>query len=145
MLMTHRLLARPFALVLLALAPLGCGGEDPFQIPTNPTPAVPIVVTFNGTVTRNGAVTHTFTTQASGTVTATLQVATPEGAVVGLSLGTWNGNLCQVVLSKDSAVQGNVVTGNVSALGSLCVRLYDAGGVIAANQPVEYEVKVEHP
>ena len=120
-------------------------GEDPFETPTNPNPPVPVTETFTGTVNQNGAQTHTFSSSASGTVTATLTTLGPDSAlIIGLALGTWNGNVCQIVLPKDNATQGSVITGGVSALGNLCVRIYDVGNVTAA-EPATYEITVVHP
>ena len=137
----HRLIPR--FLVLAAVVVLASCGDDEINTPTAPTPPVPITETFSGSVTRNGAVTHSFTTQASGTVTATLTaLAADEGTKVGLALGTFNGVACQLVITKDDAVSGTVVTGAVSALGSLCVRIYDTGGL---TQTADYEIQVAHP
>jgi hypothetical protein len=120
----------------------GCG-EDPFEVPTNPTPAVPVTETFNGTVSLKGAQTHTFTTQASGTVTATLKFLVPDNTVkMGFALGTFNGSACQLVITKTDAVEATVITGAVSALGSLCVYIHDVGNLV---QPADYEIEVVHP
>lgn len=135
-------LIRTAALLAIVLASFACNSDDD-NIPTNPTPPPTTTVTFSGTVNRNGAVTHTFATQASGTVTATLTTLSPDSALrIGLALGTWNGAVCQIVLPNDNATQGTVVTGGVSALGNLCVRIYDVGNVV---DPVAYEVTVVHP
>lgn len=133
---------RSLTLVTLLLALAACGDDDPMT-PTEPTPPPTFTETFTGTVNRNGAVTHTFATQASGTVTATLTTLAPESAlIVGLSLGTWNGTACQLVITKDDATQGSVLTGGVSTLGSLCVRIYDVGNIV---DPIAYEITVVHP
>jgi hypothetical protein len=142
--MTHRLLARTLPAIALAFVATACGSDDP-TTPTTPTTPVTVTETFSGTVNQNGAATHTFTTQASGTVTATLTALSPDSAlVVGLSLGTWNGAVCQIVLANDNATQATVVTGGVSSFGSLCVRVYDVGKITAA-QPAGYEITVVHP
>ena len=51
---------------------------------------------------------------------------------VGLSLGTWTGSACQVVIANDNALQGAIVTGTVTSAASLCVRIYDIGKVTSA-------------
>lgn len=141
--MSHSVLPRA-TLCVLVLALAGCG-DDPPTTPTAPTTPTTITETFAGTVGRNAAVTHTFSTQASGTVTATLSALGPDStAVMGMSLGTWNGNICSIVLAKDDATQGSVITGGVSSNGFLCVRLYDVGNVTAA-EPFTYEVTIVHP
>jgi hypothetical protein len=132
-----------YAPVFAAVLALGACGEDPFEIPTNPTPAVPVKETFNGVVSLRGAQTHTFASGASGTVTATLKFLVPDSQVkMGFALGTWNGSSCQLVITKTDAVESTVITGAVSALGSLCVYIHDVGNLV---QPAEYEIEVEHP
>ena len=137
--MSVRILTAVAAAVIVA----GCNSTDPFEAPTNPSPPTIITETFSGTVTRNGAATHTFGTQASGTVTATLTaLVADDGTKIGLALGTFNGASCQLVITKDDAVASTVVTGAVSAVGSLCVRIYDVGNLI---QSADYEIQVSHP
>ena len=129
-----------FLAVALALGAAACGSD-----PVTPTPTTSVTVTdtFSGTLTRNGATTSPFTTAASGTVTATISSLSPDSTlVVGLALGVWNGNSCQIVFSKDTATQFSQVQGAVSSAGSLCVRLYDVGNLI---DPATYEVQVNHP
>jgi hypothetical protein len=128
--------------VMLVLALAACGTDE---LPTNPDPVAPdpVTETFSGTLTRNGAATHNFSSQASGTVTATLSALAPDSTlVIGLSLGTWNGSQCQLVITKDNATQASVVSGGVSAFGQLCVRVYDVGNITV---PVTYEISVVHP
>jgi hypothetical protein len=137
----HRLI-RHVTFLVLVLALASCGEDEP-TTPTAPTPPPTVTETFSGAVNRNGAVTHTFTTQASGTVTATLTALAPNSElIVGMSLGTWNGSVCQIVLANDNAKQASVVTGGVSSLGSLCVRIYDVGNIA---DPITYEITVVHP
>jgi hypothetical protein len=137
-----RLMPRLVATLIVVLALAACGDDDPIT-PTAPTPPTVITETFSGTVTRNGGVTHSFATQASGTVTATLTALNAgDGTRIGLALGTFNGVVCQLVITKDDAVSGSVITGAVSALGSLCVRIYDTGGL---TQSADYEIQVAHP
>jgi hypothetical protein len=130
-------------LMLVALiGVLTACSDDPIT-PTTPTPRPMVTETFSGTVNRNGAVTHNFTTEASGTVTVTLTTLGPNSAlVVGMSLGTSNGSTCTLVITKDDATQGTVVNGGVSSLGSVCVRIYDVGNIV---DPITYEITVVHP
>ena len=142
--MPHRLIVRTLPVMVLTLVLGACGDDEP-TTPTNPTPPATVTDTFSGTVNMNGATTHNFSTQASGAVTATLSTLAPDSAaVIGLSLGTWNGSSCQLVITNDRATQGSVVTGGVSSFGSLCVRVYDVGNIPSA-QPFAYEVTVVHP
>ena len=131
------------AVVLVAALTMSACGDDPFELPTNPDPAVPVTETFSGRVNIRGAQTHNFSSSASGTVTATLKFLVPDAQVrMGFALGTWNGSSCQLVITKTDAVEGTVLTGAVSALGSLCVYIHDVGNLV---QAAEYEIEVVHP
>jgi hypothetical protein len=138
-------------LVATALAAAGCG-DDPI---TNPDPTTPIQVTatFTGPLTINGAVTHDFVVQTAGTVTATVTALDParvvvdgeeRDALIGLSLGTWNGLVCTVgapTLANDKAKVGVTLTGSATATGNYCVRVYDAGSL---TQVTTYELTIVH-
>jgi len=112
-----------------------------------PTPVGPTVTqTFTGTLAKNGADTHQFSSLSRGTITATLTAVSPDGsASIGISLGTWNiaTSSCQTILSNDSTTVGTGVTGSVSGVGDLCLRVYDAHGVLTATE--SYSVDVVHP
>lgn len=126
-----------------ALIMIACGNDN--ATPTTPTTPVQITETFTGSVNQNGAVTHSFSSTTSGTLTATLSVLGPDSTqVIGMSLGTFSGNVCTTVLSNDRATQGTVISGGVSSLGSLCVRAYDVGTISAA-EPFTYEITISHP
>jgi len=130
-----------FLALAFALGAAACGSDTP----TTPTPTTPVSVTdtFAGTLTANGAASYTFTTAASGAVTATLTTLAPDSTlIVGIALGTWNGNACQIVLSKDSATQLSFLVGQASQASTFCVRIYDVGNV---TDPATYEVQVNHP
>lgn len=133
--------ARVVLCVSLALGAAACGEE--IQTPTTPTEPTTVTETFSGTVTVNGAVTHPFATTTTGLVTVTLASLSPEGATVGLSLGTWNGASCAIIIANDQAVRTSVVTGTVTTVGGLlCARVYDVGRMTEA---ASYEVSVTHP
>src|SRR5688500_8936047 len=137
-----RLTLRTLGVLLLPLAMTACG--DDAETPTAPTPPTTFTETFTGTLTPNGARTHNFVSQASGTVTATLTALSPDSTIsVGLALGTWNGQVCQIVLPNDNAVVTTVVTGGTSAIANLCVRISDVAGTVT--QPTNYEIVVVHP
>ena len=125
----------------IAAGTTGCGGET-LTTPTTETPN-PVTVLFSGTLNQNSAATHRFTSQASGEVRATLTTVQPDSAIaVGLSLGTWNGNSCAIVIDKNTAPQGSLIIGKVSGIGELCTRIYDAGLLV---EPISYEITVVHP
>ena len=132
---------RVLAAVALAVGAAACGSDTT----TTPTPTTPVTVTdtFAGTLTQNGAASYNFTTATSGTVTATLGTLNPDPTlIVGLALGTWNGNNCQIVLSKDSATQASFIVGQASQATTFCVRIYDVGNV---SGPQAFEILVNHP
>jgi hypothetical protein len=125
-------------LVLFAAA---CGDETP----TTPTPIEPVMVTdtFNGTINRNGAATHRFTTASAGDLTATLTELSPDAdLVVGFSVGLWNGNTCNIIIARDEAIKSTVIYGNVNASGELCVRIHDVGRIA---DTTDYTITVLHP
>jgi len=129
-------------LLLVTLVPLGIAACDSSDTPTTPTtPAPAITETFTGTIATNGAISTPFTTTAAGPVSATLTSVTPA-VNMGLTLGTWNGTACQAVISNDNAAPAAVVTGSVTSVSSLCVRVHDVGFVV---EPVAYVVTVVHP
>ena len=132
-------------LLAAALGVSACSNSDTTSTTTT-SPTLGILTdTFTGTLNVNGAQSFPFAVTAAGTVSATLASVAPDATlVVGLSLGTWNGANCAVVLSNDAALQGNTITGTASNAGNLCVRIYDVGKVTAA-ATVSYTVSVSHP
>ena len=133
-----------FGVVLMTALAAGSAGCDTTDTPTTPTtPVETITETFSGNLNTNGAQTFNFNTAAAGVVNAKLSSVQPDSNTkVGLALGTWNGITCNVVLANDNATQGITVIGNVSGVGSLCVRVYDVGQLTA---PITFEVTVVHP
>jgi len=134
----------PLAVVLLALS--GCGSDDPGDTPIDPGPAQK-VDEFSGTLTINGAFTHPFSVTATGSMVAALTElkradSDLSPSPVGFALGTWNGSICQLVLTHDVATTGQVVVGNATAVGDYCVRIYDATGTMTVAQT--YRIRVDH-
>lgn len=136
---------RAFLGTLVLVAALAAGGCDN-DLDTTPTEPAPTTTdTFTGTINVNGASTHTVTISAAGTVNATLTEVTPDNTIaVGFALGTWSDttNVCQQVIPRDSALQGVILTGNVSGPGKVCVRIYDTGKLTGA---LSYSISVTHP
>ena len=130
---------RCLALILAAGLITGC---DDAETPTTPTdPPVEMSESFAETLTINGARTHQFIVQRAGNVTATLTSLSPDSAaVISLALGTWNGQVCQILLANDAATTNTIVIGTASA-GNFCVRLSDVGRLTA---PTDYAVTVRH-
>ena len=134
---------RPVRSYLLLLAPLllaSCGDAE--DTPTAPTPTPTLTVErFEGTVARNAADIHPFPSD-GGTVTAKLVALSPESAVLGFNLGTWNGVSCALTITNTNATLNTVIVGQASGSGSLCVHIHDAGSV---TEPTSYTIEVSHP
>jgi len=92
-------------------------------------------------VTVNGAVTQPFVVLTAGSVVARIAALEPTDAVVGLSIGSWNGVACQIVLANDNAANGASVTGTATVTGNYCVRVYDVGKL---TQAAGYQITVTH-
>ena len=126
--------------LLAAITLAGCSSnDDPTDVPTQPTP-VQITESFSGTLNVNGARTHSFIVDRAGTVTAQLK-AIPEGTTIGVSLGTFNGSACAILLSKTDAVLNSTVTGTAQSTGQFCVWLNDVGRLTTG---VDYTIEVTH-
>ncbi len=117
-----------------------CGGSNNFTPPVGATP-LPVTEVYADALSSNGAKTYPFVAQAGGTVTVTLTSIEPAVAV-GLSLGTWNGQSCQIIIANDKAVTGTIVVGTASTIGNLCARVYDIGEVTGT---ASYQISVLHP
>jgi hypothetical protein len=147
--MVSMLRSFPFrALLLLAPLAAACGDDTPTN-PTSPTQPTTITEQFgsDGTPEKpplnpNGGRTHPFIVQQAGTVSARLTALSPDETVtVGLSLGTWNGQVCQILLANDAALLNATVTGTAQQTGQFCVRIYDVGRLTA---PTNYSIDVTH-
>jgi hypothetical protein len=133
----------PAVLTLLAatLTLAGCGDDTPTTPTGGITAPVAITETVSDTLTVNGGKTHPFIVQQTGNAAVALTALSVEGATVGLSLGTWNGQVCQVILANDAAVQGNTVIGTATSTGNFCARIYDVGKLTG---PVDYTLTITH-
>lgn len=134
------------ALVSAGLAAAACGNSGlPNPSPQDQTPATLFTETFEGTVTINGAITHPFVAQRAGTATARLSALEPDAAaIVGVSLGTWNGAVCDIKLANDATTVSESVanvTATATTAGNFCVRIYDVGRLEAA---ASYQIVVTH-
>jgi NADPH:quinone reductase-like Zn-dependent oxidoreductase len=137
----HRLISRLVPIVAASLIMGGCGNSSDNSVVAPPPPT--LTDTFSGTLTLNGATAYSFTVTGAGNITAQLTTLSPDStSPVGLLLGTWNGSVCQIVLFNDNSVQGSVVVGTASAIGSFCVRIYDAAGTVV--NPQAYVIDVFH-
>lgn len=126
--------------LLAAITLAGCSSnDDPTDTPTQPTP-VQITESFSEKLNVNGARTHSFTVDRAGTVTAQVK-ALPDGVTIGVSLGTFNGSACAILLSKTDAVLNSTVTGTAQSTGQFCVWVNDVGKLTAG---VDYTIEVTH-
>jgi hypothetical protein len=129
--------------VMVAAVVSGACDNGPSTSPS-PNPGNPVTETFTGQLRLNGSITHTFTTAAAGTVTATITSVDPTGSVVGFQLGTFNTVTCSAVVSNDLATAASVLSGGTQSAASLCVKMHDPNGVIAADASVNYTLTVSH-
>lgn len=126
--------------VVFALGFAACSNDDLITPPTTPDPRT---TTFTGTINRNDAETQLFDTARSGSVIARLTALAPDDTIsIGVSLGTWNGNACQILLAKDDTKLNGVVTGTVSNATTLCLRVYDVGAIA---ETATYTIDVTRP
>jgi hypothetical protein len=103
--------------------------------------------TFSGTLLKNAAYTHPFAVTDAGDVSVFLitsaDAAHPDNNAIpiGVSLGTWNGASCAIVIANDNVAPGSSITGRATAAGNLCVRVYDVGFVPGSSN---YELLIDH-
>ena len=143
----QRLFWRALLLTAVTAAASACGSNNT-STPTTPT-TVPTVLTetFSGTLLKNAAYTHPFAVTDSGDVSVFLlesvDPARPDNNAIpiGVSLGTWNGVSCSVVIASDNISPGASLTGRATAAGNLCVRVYDIGFVPGS---ANYELLIDH-
>jgi hypothetical protein len=128
------------ALLFAALLFPACAEDDPPTAPTDPP--TEIAEQFAGTLSRNGGITHEFSVQRAGDVSARIDALTPSEAVVGISLGPLSVQACSAAVARDDATSNTTLAGTASTTGRFCLRVYDASGSLAA--PVDYSITVRH-
>ena len=135
----RRALTLGLSLTALAVAASGCGSVTSLET----TPSGTVTETFSATLNPGGGTSHVFVVSAKGTITATMTAIGDDNTrVVGLGLGNWLGNACQLAVANDNAVVNLAMTSTVSAAGTLCARVYDSKGVPDATT---YTLTVVHP
>ena len=132
--------ARTLVVLLAATTLAGCGDDDPIDTPSQPTP-IAVTETFSGTLTVNGAATHQFAVERAGTVSAQVKTLSDQAATLGVSLGTFNGAACQIIISNTAAALNTTVTGTAQTTGQFCVWLNDVGKLAGG---VDYSIEVTH-
>ena len=142
---------RRLVLALLLIPVLGimtaCGGNSSSTQTTPTTLPTVLTETFTGTLLKNAAYTHPFAVTDAGDVSVFLITSAdathPDNNAIpiGVSLGTWNGASCAIVIANDSVSPGSSITGRATAAGNLCVRVYDVGFVPGS---ANYELLIDH-
>jgi hypothetical protein len=127
-------------LPLTAALAAGCSSNNAPTAPDVPDP-VAIVETFAESLNVNGSRTHVFRVDTVGTVTARISTLSDPSAVVGLSMGTWNGAACQILLANDAATLNVTLTGTAQSVGQFCAWVHDVGKLTAT---VDYSVEITH-
>jgi hypothetical protein len=143
--MRRSILGAVLAAAALTLGAAACDESTPAP-PNTPGP-LPTTEKFSGSIGVNGAIAFPFSTASSGNITLTLTSVTPDTtAIVGLSIGTWNGTACSVSTGvfNDNAQQGITVVAAVSSAGfnNVCARVYDSGKLTAG---ISFEITVVRP
>jgi hypothetical protein len=139
--LVRRLLPFGLSLSLLAFAAAGCN-DDLTDLEIG-GPSGTVTETFAGTLTPAGGSTHVFVVSGKGTITARLTAVGDDNTrVVGLALGNWNNNACQLAAANDNSFVDSPLAATVSAAGSICARVYDSKGVPDATS---YVLEVIHP
>jgi hypothetical protein len=143
--MRRSILGTALFVAALSVGSAGCDENTP-TTPNAPGP-LPTTERFTGSIGVNGAIAFPFSTASSGTISLTLTTVTPDNtAIVGLSVGTWNGTACSVSTGvfNDNAQQGITVVAAVSSAGfnNVCARVYDSGKLTAG---IGFEITVVRP
>jgi hypothetical protein len=136
----RRLLTLGVCVSLAALAAAACN-DSLTSLETSPTGTV--TEAFSGTLNPGGGTTHVFTVSAKGTIAARMTAIGDDNTrIVGLAVGNWSGNACQLAAANDNSVLNYTLSATVSAAGTLCARVYDSKGIPDATS---YTVEVIHP
>jgi hypothetical protein len=100
---------------------------------------------FTGTPDQLGSMTNAFTVAAAGTVQVKLTDVEPL-ATMGLGVAiTTGGTACGSDIAQNTnAKSGATALSGTAAVGSYCVRVFDAGN-IPVETSVTYTVEVTHP
>jgi len=143
--MMHVMRRRLVALLVTAALPLsGACGSSSGTSTVAPTP-VRTTESFTSTLDQLGSVTNGFTVAAAGTVQVKLTDVEP---LTTMALGvavTTGGSACGSDIAQNTnAKSGTTALSGNAAVGSYCVRVFDAGN-IPAETSVTYTVEVTHP
>ncbi len=115
-----------FVSVATATTFAGCGSDDDPVAPT-PTDARHGHRDVQRNADRQRRADSQFTVERAGTVTAQVKTLSDQAATLGVSLGTYNGAACQIIISNTAAVLNTTVAGTAQTTGQFCVWLNDVG------------------
>ena len=136
----RRLLTIGVCMCVLAIATAGCGGSLTNQ---EVSPSQTVTETFTGTLAPGGGDTHLFVTVGKGVISATITAVGDDNTrILGMALGNWSNNACQIAVANDSAIANYPMAASVTAGGNLCARVYDSKGIPDATA---YTLVVIHP
>jgi len=145
--MMHVARRRLVALLITAALPLSdaCGSSSG----TSTVAPSPVTTTesFTSTLDQLGSVTNGFTVAAAGTVQVKLTDVEPLTTMaLGVAVTTVSGGtVCGSDIAQNTnAKSGTTALSGNAAVGSYCVRVFDAGNIPADTQ-VTYTVEVTHP
>ena len=144
--MMHVMRRRAVALLVTALPLYGACGSSSGASTVAPTP-VTTTESFTSTLDQLGSVTNGFTVAAAGTVQVKLTDVEPLTTMaLGVAVTTVvSGTVCSNDIAQNTnAKSGTTALSGNAAVGSYCVRVFDAGN-IPADTSVTYTVEVTHP
>ena len=145
--MMHVIRRRLVVLLMTAALPLcaACGSSSS-GTSTSPTP-VTTTESFTSTLDQSGSVTNGFTVSAAGTVQVKLTDVEPLTTMaLGVAVTTVvSGTVCSSDIAQNTnAKSGTTALSGTAAVGSYCVRVFDAGN-IPLETTVTYSVDVTQP
>jgi len=81
------------------------------------------------------------TVDRAGTVSAQVKSLSDQAATLGVSLGTYNGSACAIIISKTDAALNSSVAGTAQSTGQFCVWVNDVGKLTSG---LDYTIDVTH-
>ncbi len=106
-------------------------------------PSASLTETFSGTLTQQGASTHTFSVVQNGAARITLVSLAPfSNVTVGMGAGTVGDGTCILTASDVRMRPGETLTAELGA-GTSCVVIYDVGD-LSGLEPISYSLEVVH-
>lgn len=119
-------------LPVLALLLLGTAGLGACSTTTSPLTPATVTLVFASRIQQNGSAWRSFAVPTAGSVTVQLTSVSQADAVVGLGIGTINGNSCVPTQSLQTAANSAANSPQITtslAVGTYCVQLSDVGNL----------------